>query len=253
MASDYRTERVEPAFRVQEHVPNHDGPPRRHLPPHAYEQPAAPRPPPDVDDVASVLGLSADVVTPALLAAVTPLLAEVDRLHWAAEQAERRALWLERQSDRHSVVPCLTRRAFVRELESFLSGGEARGCVALIQVAGVEALRQIYGLAAGEGAMRHCAAVVLGGLRASDVVACLGGADFAILLPGTPPDQARHKIAEICGRIPDPPFTWLGHRVPLQPALGVYELVAGDSAEAAIAAADRDRRGLNGLPGDNRT
>lgn len=253
MASDYRTERVDPAFKVQEYAPGHDGPPRRHLPPHAYEQPAPPRRPPDAADVASVLGLSADAVTPALLAAVTPLLAEVDRLHWIAEQAERRARWLERQSDRHSVVPCLTRRAFVRELDSFLTGGAARGTVALIQVAGVEALRQIHGLAAGEGAMRHCAAVVLGGLRASDVVACLGGADFAILLPGTPPDQARHKMAEICDRIPDPPFTWLGHRIPLHPALGIYEPVAGDSAEAAIAAADRDRRGLGPGIADSRT
>lgn len=244
MASDYRTERVDPAFQVQEFASNHDGPPRRHLPRHAYEQPAAPRPPPDVDDVASVLGLPANAVTPALLAAVTPLLAEVDRLRWTAEQAERRALWLERQSDRHSVVPCLTRRAFVRELDSFLTGGMARGTVALIQVAGVEALRQFHGLAAGEGALRHCAAVVLGGLRSSDMVGCLGGADFAVLLPGTPADQALAKMREICDRIPDPPFTWLGLRVPLQPALGLYELAPGDSAEAAIAAADRDRRGL---------
>lgn len=237
-------ERVEPAFKVQEYAPGHDGPPRRHLPAHAYEQPAAPRPHPSAADVASVLGLPADAVTPALLAAVTPLLAEIDRLHWTADQAERRAHWLERQSDRHSVVPCLTRRAFVRELDSFLTGGEAHGTVALIQVAGIEALRQIYGLASGEWALRHVAAAIVGALRASDMVGCLGGSDFALLMPGTPEDQARLKVQSICARIADPSFTWLGHRVPLTPAFGLHALVAGDSAEASIAAADLARRGL---------
>lgn len=244
MATDYRTERVEPAFKIQEYTTGHDGPPRRHLPAHAYEQP--PRPPAhrSAADVASVLGLPAESITPALLETVTPLLAEIDRLHWAAEQAERRALWLERQSDRHSVVPCLTRRAFVRELDSFLTGGAAYGTVALIQVAGVEALRQIYGLAAGEGALRHIAATILGALRASDMVGCLGGSDFALLMPGTPEDQAHPKIQSICARIGDPAFTWLGHRVPLTPAFGLRTLAAGDSAEATIAAADLARRGL---------
>lgn len=243
MARDYRTERVDPALRVQEYAPGHDGPPRRHLPPHAYEQPAGPPSHPQAADVASVLGLPAEAVTPALLAAVTPLLAEIDRLHWTADQAEHRARWLEHQSDRHSVVPCLTRRAFVRELDSFLAGGDAHGTVALVQVAGVEALRQFYGLAAGEGALRHIAAVALGALRTTDMVGCLGGSDFALLLPGTTPDQARPKLETICIRVREPAFTWLGLRVPLTPAFGLYELAAGDGAEAAIAAADRARRG----------
>lgn len=244
MANEYRTERVEPSLQVHGYAPGYEGSARRHLPPHAYEQTAPQGPPPEAADVASVLGLPAEAVTPALLAALTPLLAEVERLHWRADQAERRAAWLERQSDRHSVVPCLTRRAFVRELDGFLAGVAASGSVALVQVAGIEALRQIHGLAAGEGALRHVAAVVVGALRASDMVGCLGGSDFAILMPGTSFDQARAKVAAICARIPDPAFTWLGHRIPLQPAMGVHELAGSDSAEAAIAAADRARRGL---------
>jgi GGDEF domain-containing protein len=244
MPSDYRTERVDPIPRVTDHPPGHEGASRRHLPPHAYEGPRSPPHHPPAADVASVLGLPVDAVTPALLAAVTPLLAEIDRLHWATEQGERRAHWLERQSDRHSVVPCLTRRAFVRELDSFLVGGDCFGTVALVQVAGVEALRQLFGLAAGEGALRHIAAVILGALRASDMVGCLGGSDFALLLPGTSEDQARLKLDSICARLVEPPFTWLDHRIPLKPAFGLHPLVPGDSAEAAIAAADMVRRGL---------
>lgn len=249
MASNYRTERVDPVLLVREYAAGHDGPPRRHLPPHAYEAPEPPRHHPQAADVASVLGLSSDEVTPALLEAVSPLLAEIDRLHWAAEQAEHRANWLERQSDRHSVVPCLTRRAFVRELDSFLVAGDCVGTLALVQVAGVEALRQYYGVAAGEGALRHIAAVILGALRASDMVGCLGGSDFAVLLPGTSEDQARRKLDAICLRMVDPAFTWMGQRIPLKPAFGLRPLVPGDSGERALDAADLARRGAGqGLP-----
>lgn len=245
MPGDYRTERVDPTLRVPEHHPGHDGAHyRRHLPPHAYEGPPQPPHHPPAADVASVLGLPVDEVTPALLAAVAPLLSEIDRLHWAAEQAEHRAHWLERHSDRHSVVPCLTRRALVRELDSFLTGGECLGTLALVQVAGVEALRQFYGLAAGEGALRHIAATILGALRASDIVGCLGGSDFAILLPGTGEDQARPKLESICARMCDPAYTWMDHRIPLKPAFGLHALGPGDSGESALAAADLARRGV---------
>lgn len=245
MGSDYRTERVDPTPRAQEYASGHDGPPRRHLPPHAYEAPEPARAHASAADVASVLGLPAEAVTPALLAAVTPLLAEIDRLHWTTGQAERRANWLESRSDRHSVVPCLTRRAFVRELDTFLAaGGDSFGTLAVIQVAGIEALRQFYGIVAGEAALRHIAAIILGALRTTDMVGCLGGSDFAVLLPGTREDLARGKLEEIRIHMVDPPFTWMGQRIPMQTAYGLHPLVAGDSGESALAAADLARRGV---------
>jgi GGDEF domain-containing protein len=245
MPSDYRTERVDPTLRVLDHPSGHDGAARRHLPPHAYEgQPRPPHHPPAVD-VASMLGLPVDAVTPALLAAVAPLLGELDRLRWTAEQAEHRAHWLEQQSDRHSVVPCLNRRAFMRELDTFLVGGDCLGTVAVVHVDGVEGLCRLFGLAAGEGAMRHIAATILGALRSSDVVGCLSGSDFALLLPGTSAEQARAKLDSICQRMVEPPFTWMGNEVALQPECGMHALGVGDSAESAIAAADLARRGLS--------
>ncbi|MBC7905715.1 MAG: diguanylate cyclase [Rhodospirillaceae bacterium] len=244
MTSDYRTERVEPSPRVQGYTKQGTDGSRRHFLPHAYEQPPRPIPHPSADDVASVLGLPADQVTPAVLAALVPLLAEIDRLHFHSDQTERRLAWLEHQSDRHSVVPCLTRRALVRELDSLMTGGNSHGSVALVQVAGVEALRQIHGLLAGEGALRHIAANIIGALRTTDVVGCLGGSDFAILMPGTDPDHARAKLEEICARLTAPPFTWLGQQISLVPAFGLYALREGDGAEQALAAADRARRGL---------
>jgi len=242
MADEYRTERVQRTMVINEFARERE-PYRRHVPPHAYEaRPAAAHP--SAADVASVLGLPAESLTPELLAALGPLLAEFERLRADAEHWHRRETWMEHQADRHSVVPALNRRAFVREVEAFLGGGDSHGVLATLQVAGVEALRQLHGLAAGEGALRHIAAHVLGAVRGSDLVACVGGSDFAILLPGSEEPQARDKLSEIVARIKTPPFTWLGQPIPLTPAFGLCRLVRGEGAEQALAAADRNRRGL---------
>lgn len=243
MGDEYRTERVQRSLMINEFAHEHDTA-RRRLPPHAYENPAAAKAHPSAADVSSVLGLPADQVTDEVLAALVPLLTEMDRLRWELDQAERRLAWRERQADRHSIVPCLTRRAFVRELENFQAGGDAHGCVAVLHVAGIEALHQFYGLAAGEGALRHICANVLGSLRTTDLVGCLGGSEFGILLPGAGRDEAAAKLAEIIARIRNPDFTWLGQRMPLTPAFGVHVLEPGEGAEQALAAADRARRRL---------
>lgn len=242
MGDEYRTEKVSRTRDIHEYARDgYDGQ-RRHLPPHAYENPVK-SPAHTASDAALVLGLPADRLTPEILNALQPLLAELERLRWKAEQSNRRQTWLEQQSDRHSVVPCLTRRAFMRELDAYLGSG-GRGVVALLQVAGVEALRQLHGLAAGEGALRHICANVIGALRTTDMVGCLGGSDFAILLPGSDYGHARDKLDEIVGHMAELPFTWLGQRIPLHPAWGLHVPGAGEGAEQVVAAADRHRRGM---------
>lgn len=243
MGDEYRTEPVQRSLMINGFAHERDTS-RRRLPPHAYEAPGQPKGHPSAADVASVLGLPAEALTPDLLTVLVPLLTEMDRLRWALEQADRRLAWREQQADRHSIVPCLTRRAFVRELESFLLGGEAHGCVAVLHVAGVEALREIYGLAAGEGALRHICANVLGALRSTDTVGCLGGSTFGLLLPGARTDEAADKLGEIVFRIREPGFFWLAQRIPLTPAFGVHALQRDEGAEPALAAADRVRRKL---------
>lgn len=242
MSDEYRTEKVFRSNAINEFGRDPHQGQRRHLPAHAYENPNETSSHSSAD-AASVLGLPAEKVTPEVLASLLPVLAELERLRGKSEQADRRQAWLEQQSDRHSVVPCLTRRAFIRELDGYLGSGG--GVVALVQVAGVEALRQLHGLAAGEGALRHICATIIGALRTTDVVGCLGGSDFAILLPGADLAQARAKFDEIIAHMTASPYVWLGQRIPLQPAYGLHVLAMAEEAEQAVAAADRQRRGLS--------
>lgn len=195
-----------------------------------------------IDDVAQVLGLPADQVEPQVLAAVSRLLAEIERLRWEKAQDGRRIEQLRQLADRHSVVPCLNRRGFVRVLEDYLLG-QGGGVVAVLHVGRVELLRMVHGQIAGEGALRHVCATILSALRGTDVVGCIGGSDFGLLLPGCTPMDARVRLAGICIAVNDPGYLWMGRKESLATTCGYHVIAPGENAEAALAAADRDRCG----------
>lgn len=245
MADKYRTERVLGPRQTTEFPTQHDLPQQQRR---GYDAYAPPHPPASarhsVHDVALVLGLSAGALTPEVLAAVEPILAEMDLLRGQVEQLRRQQAFLERAADRHAVAPCLNRRAFVREVESFMQGGGTEAALAVVHAGGIERLSQLHGLAAGEGALRHACAGILAALRSSDVVGCLGGGAFGILFTAAAPSAAAGKLAEICRRINEQPFTWLGQPVPLSLQTGLHAPQPGEGAEQALAAADRARRGL---------
>jgi len=241
MADEYRTERVLGVPRATEFPPQHDLPQRRGY--HAYA--AMHEPAPDPADVASVLGLPPDAIGPQVLAALAPLLDELDRLRWQSGQNDRRRDYLERAADRHPLLPCLNRHAFVREVDALLQAGTVDGTLAVIHVGGIEPLRRAFGMVAGDGALRHACANILASLRASDLVGCLDDSDFGLLLAAADLVSAAAKLDEIRRRIVDPPFTWQGGPITLLTAIGTHPLGRGDSAEQALADADRHRRGLD--------
>lgn len=249
MAEDYRAPpvyRAAAAKPMDRHPPDWSSHHHSHLPAHAYEPPPTRPPQPDAATVGKILGLDPGHLTPDLLRALAPVLAQLDALHLRAEQAEHRLAWMERQADLHSLVPCLTRRAFLRELDAFLIGG-GRGVVALVSLTGIESLRRRDGLAAADGALRHAAAALIGSLRASDLIGCLGGGDFALLLAGADADGAGDKVAAIVRRIDNAPFQWDGGDAGLGVAWGIAIHPGGadalePTAEGLVAEADRDWR-----------
>jgi len=247
MSDDYRAERVLGVPKATEFPQQHGSPQRR-----GYQAYAAKHPEPplqhSIHDVALLLGLDAETLSPAVVSAVMQLLAEIDRQRGLAEQNERRRAFLEQVADRHSVVPCLTRRAFLRELDGVLQSGEEAGTVAVLHIGGIERICQIQGMAAGEGALRHAAAAIIGATRASDLVGCLVGSDFGVLLLGTNALAADDKLEEICRRINGPSYTWAGQPMPLACLFGLATPSQGDTAEAVVAAADRARCGVAPVP-----
>lgn len=242
MPNQFRSDPVFSVGHVNEYVRDQD----QHHPPHHSPYPHN-EPPPTVHsiaDVASILGLPDGLVTPAVMAAVTKILSEVERMRWLEGQHRRRQAFLEGLSDHDPVVAALNRRGFMRELETLLSTGGGDGTLVVLHVAGIEQIRQLQGLMAGDGAIRHVSANLVGALRTSDPVGLLGGSDFAILMTATDLWGAREKVRDVMERINAQPFVWQGQPYSFAMFSGYRVLAAGESAEAALAAADRARRGL---------
>lgn len=246
MANQFRSDPVYSVGHVNEYALDRDSHPSGHHPHSPYPPNEPPHIQHSVADVASILGLPDAAITPAVLKAVTGLLGEADRLRWMDSQSRRRQAFLEGLSDRDPVVPALNRRGFIRELEALLSTGHGSGTLVLLHVAGIEHLRQAQGLAAGDGALRHVTAHLVGSLRTSDPVGLMGGSDFALLLSGTELAAARDKVRDIMERINLQPFYWQGDVHSFALFSGYHVLQPGENAESAVAAADRARRGLPG-------
>jgi diguanylate cyclase (GGDEF)-like protein len=246
MANQFHTDPVYSVGHVNEYARDRDSHPSGHHPHSPYPQNDPPHVQHSVADVASILGLPDAAITPAVLKAVTGLLSEADRLRWMESQTRRRQAFLEGLAERHPVVPTLNRRGFIRELEALLSTGHGSGTLVLLHVAGIEHLRQIQGLAAGDGALRHVSAHLIGSLRSSDPVGLMGGSDFALLLSGTELSAAREKVRDIMERINQQPYYWQGDVHSFALFSGYHVLQPGENAESAVAAADRARRGLPG-------
>jgi diguanylate cyclase (GGDEF)-like protein len=243
MPNQFRTDPVSSVGHVNEYVREHES---HHFSHHQSPYPHSEPPPVQHSpaDVASILGLPESVVTPAVLKAVTGLLSEVDRLRWLDAQYRRRQAFLEGIADHDVVTPMLNRRGFMRDLEALLTTGAGDGTLVVLHVAGIELIRQIHGLAAGDGALRHVAANLVGNLRGTDPVALLGVTDFAILMPATDLVAAREKVRIVMERINQQSFLWQGQGFSFAMFSGYHVLTPGENAESALAAADRARRGL---------
>jgi diguanylate cyclase (GGDEF)-like protein/putative nucleotidyltransferase with HDIG domain len=155
----------------------------------------------------------------------------VARLHRAAKSAA--------STDALTGLP--NRRAFFDKLAEGLARSEEDGVplsVAMIDANGLKQLNDQYGHAAGDEALVRIGELLAAGIRTGDVVARIGGDEFAIVFPGAPlfaADRIMRRLAEDISNA----TIRSGRQVPtvawgIAPALG-----EGTSVDALVDAADR--------------
>ena len=91
-----------------------------------------------------------------------------------------------------------------------------------------------FGHAAGDSALRHFAEVMRTGRRAEDVLARVGGEEFALILPGTTIEDAIQIADDLCRRVEISVFRFNGHRLPLTASFGVAGLSDKDKEIADL-------------------
>jgi diguanylate cyclase (GGDEF)-like protein/putative nucleotidyltransferase with HDIG domain len=132
------------------------------------------------------------------------------------------------------------RRTFFERLERELAGRDgAPLSVAIVDANGLKALNDGLGHAAGDEALVRLGSILQAGIRTGDLVARIGGDEFAVLFVATPILTAERIVRRLAERIA---HSTLGvgteHRLPTI-AWGVADASADATVDALVEAADR--------------
>ena len=245
MSDDYKTERVWAGLGTAEFPNGHPMPRRRAY--RAYGAATVPTESFSEQDVASIFGLPVGAMSPEMLLVVQKLLSDAANLRSQLDVAQRHRRQLEDQTDHVPGLPCLNGHAFVRELDAFLQDQSAQdgddwGHLAVLQVCGVEAAIQHWGMAAGEAVLNQIWEIIHGATQAGEPVAYRGFGLFCWLIIGGEAQTRLHNLqANLQNALP----VWDQHPVPLTVSAGLAPLLSGQGAVQALDAADRQRIGYD--------
>jgi diguanylate cyclase (GGDEF)-like protein len=153
----------------------------------------------------------------------------------------------------------LNRAAFMERLEGLMDrtagvrAGEAQGALVFIDLDHFKRVNDSLGHLAGDRVLQTLAKRLVSTLRASDVVARIGGDEFMVLLPGLAQRAALQDVADKLLDALAAPVSLEGRSISVTPTLGIalYPLHARTPAEllknadAAMYQAQREGRATN--------
>jgi diguanylate cyclase (GGDEF)-like protein len=169
------------------------------------------------------------------------LIAEISRLRSEVARLESRVEELDRLANMDTLVPVANRRGLVAQLDMLIARYERHGTPAallFVDVDGLKALNDAFGHAAGDAALIHLTEMMVSSVRQTDMVARIGGDEFAILLDHADEKSARETASRLADQVAGCEFCFEGTCLPLSIAIGFTHVEAGDSPESVLDRAD---------------
>ncbi len=197
----------------------------------------------EVADHADILGIPPGELTPAVQSAITGLFDELEHERHESNLAHDHATYLEDLADRHPFLPVLSRRTLIRELGNTLARmnkSKTPASFLILHVRNAGAIRRKFGRPAMDAFLAFVAQTLNKDLRATDILGCIGGADFGIILNLADKAGAIGKGAEIIANLESRHLAWDGHPVPLKVVFGIRGLTLDDEPDAIIDKADEN-------------
>ena len=137
----------------------------------------------------------------------------------------------------------LNRRGFNVYGERAFSAARRAGAELSVIMTDIDRFKYIndkYGHAAGDSALVHFARLVSESRRKEDVIARVGGEEFALLLPGTNLRDAMALADQMCSKIGSSPMDMTSVGLPMTSSFGVAAISAKDkSLDDMVLRADR--------------
>jgi len=174
-------------------------------------------------------------------AIVMRLAAEVDALAAQLEASRVRISDLEVRVDVDPLTDTLNRRGFERELKRSLAYVKRYGTSAALIYVDLDQFKPVndrHGHAAGDAVLKAVAAALVRNVRASDLVARIGGDEFAVLLWNVDGAAAAAKAAALEAAVYSTPVQWVSSTLVVGASAGVALLGALDTPADVSARAD---------------
>jgi diguanylate cyclase (GGDEF)-like protein len=171
------------------------------------------------------------------------LIDEVDQLRDKVAQLQERVEHLDQLAHQDALVNLPNRRGFMRALERFIdraSRYSEHSAMLYVDLDGLKVINDSFGHNAGDKALIEVAGLLVGGVRKSDVVARIGGDEYAILLAHSDETKAHEAATRLVDLIAGCDFTHDGDALPLSVAIGVAMITGEDTPDEVIARADRE-------------
>jgi diguanylate cyclase (GGDEF)-like protein len=161
--------------------------------------------------------------------------AAADAEQTIADQAQR-IRHLENLSNTDELTGLLNRRGFHNALETALANAERHddaGVLLMCDLDQFKAVNDTYGHIAGDAVLASVARTIRQNSRRGDQAARIGGDEFAILLPNTPPQRAAHLVAKLEALLNHLVVAWQDHQIPVSASIG-YECYGPKSRQRAL-------------------
>lgn len=140
------------------------------------------------------------------------------------------------------LVPAANRRGLIKQLSMVLGRYERHGTPAammFIDVDGLKGINDQFGHGAGDRALIHLTSIMSATVRKSDLVARIGGDEFAILLDHSTNEIALEAARRLAMRVAESDLLHDGKALALSIAIGVTMIEQGDTPESVLDRADR--------------
>lgn len=170
------------------------------------------------------------------------LMKEIQRLKSEIVGLEARVEQLDRLSCMDTLVPAANRRGLTKQLGMVLARHERHGepaAILFVDVDGLKAINDAHGHRAGDAALIHLTALMTSSVRKTDLVARIGGDEFAILLDHSPTEVAVETARRLASLVADSDFIDNGVALDLSVAIGLAMIERGDTPESVLDRADR--------------
>lgn len=171
-----------------------------------------------------------------------PLSRKVALLQAQLRRAKARIAILEARADTDPLTDVANRRGFERDLRRALAYAiryRVSAAVIFIDIDRLKPVNDTFGHAAGDALLKAVARALTGSVRASDIVARIGGDEFAVLMWNLGNGVAAKRALVLEQIIAATILTYDGQTIEVSASAGFAMLGADDTPASVLARADR--------------